>query len=146
MIPVLGLVFQHYLAIPIEQFTDKYIAAVGIIQLIENEVSEEDNKKIKDIESITDEKLYISFYALDRAVNPSKDAFVTNNEMTKFKRKDGTFIKLSAGEIQYYLCKAIREIHQIILKYMKGYKFEQNLGTMSADESKNTVLGGAFNV
>ena len=147
MIPVLGLVFQHYLSIEIEKFTDKYIAAIGVIELIKDEVDKGDLEKLKEIETITDKKVYVSFYALDRAVNPTKDEFVTTNEMTKFKRKDGTYIKMSAGEIQYYLCRCIREIHQMILKYMQGYKFEQNLSGMSDSKSSDhKSLGGVFNV
>lgn len=146
MINVLTRVFAQYMATPFEDFTSKYILARGIFQLLgEDTYKKEDFETIEKIEKWTDDKTKISLYKLDRVVNPSKGDFQTTVKKFKFYRnvvegkKD---LELDENKIQDILCKAIREVHEIIMRVMKDYKIEQSM--VQGDEEDKAEIDKLF--
>ncbi len=144
MIPVLGLVFQKYLETPFQMFTEKFISAIGVLEILDEDIPKEDSDRIKFIEENTNKKLFIPIYSLDRVINPSQESFNSSNQKFKFPNNDKQFIELKESQIQYYLCMAIREVHNIVMRNMQGYKIEQNMSKFT-EESEN-IDKGVFNV
>lgn len=137
MINVLTMVFAQYLRTPFENFTDKYILARGIFPLLDK-YSEEDFNEIKAIEKHTTPHIKVSLYKLDRDINPTKGEFKLTSRKFSYIQDvpDKTTIIITDGNIQHHLCIAIRRVHEIVMKVMKGYKMEQTLGDDDEDDEK----------
>jgi len=146
MINVLTKAFDVYMRCPFEDFTSKYILAVGLFQLIDN-FKEEDLKILKEIETFTDDKIKVSIYKLDRVVNPTKGNFEITERKFSFIREviDGNkYIELTESQIQQHLCKAIRIVHEIVLRNMKGYKLEQSMDPSSNNNPEDEIFMDMF--
>lgn len=130
MINVLTLCFSQYLKTPFEDFTSKYITAIGLFKLLDN-YDPKDIEELKLIEKWTDPKIKVSIYKLDRVVNPTKGEFTTIEKKFTFSRdikeSDKKLITLTENQIQEHLCVAIRRVHQIVIKNLKDYKIEQSM-------------------
>ena len=122
---------QHYFGIAYERFTDKIIAALALFKVMEK-FKPADYERVKYIEQSTNEDIEVSIYKLDRNINPTKGDFKTTSvkitfnqnkptRLTDDKYEDKGKITLTEDEIQYYLCCAIREIHDIICTNLSGY-------------------------
>ena len=129
MITVLTFTFRKYLETPFEDFTSKLILAIGLIELIDD-FDETDKEKLFTIEKFTHSNVRVSLYQLDRVVNPAKGEFSTIDPKFRFNtvldNGDKKTIALTGNIIQKYLCIAIRQVHQIIIKNMKRYKIEHS--------------------
>ena len=79
----------------------------------------------------------IPLYVLDRQINPSKKEFtVTQRKITIPKNiikssslddedyGDSQIVTLTESHIQYYLCRAIREINDLVCRNIKDYAEE----------------------
>lgn len=139
MISVLTLAFRKYLETPFEDFTSKLILALSIFELLDT-YSDEDLERLQEIETYTNNKVYVNFYKLDRVVNPSKGEFQATDNKFKFLKEnkkenayDDNTITLTENQIQKYLCLAVREINQIIFRNLKAYKVEQSIEGMESD-------------
>lgn len=139
MITILTFHITRYFNIPFENFTDKLISALGIANLID-EFDKKDKEKLYFIEQNTHKNLMVSFYKLDRVVNPAKGEIKDTEYSFKFKRNEFTsesdkYITISDGGIQKYLCEAIREVHEILMRNLKDYTIEQKM-TMPKSSGK----------
>lgn len=141
MINALTIAYEHYLGVPFESFTDKYISAMGLIAMIDN-VSVDDAAILSKIERLTDDKIRINFYVLDRTVNPTKGEFKSTTNKVQFN-VDNEIKTYTENQIQKRLCVAIRKVHEIIMRYMKNYKMERSMGSISNTQKK---IEGAFDV
>ena len=140
MIQVITMVLAQYLRTPFEQFTDKFILAMGFFQLFDK-TDNKDIEELKCIEKWTTEETRVSLYKLDRAVNPTKGEFSQGQHSKRFERdvKGDTKkkeIKLTEDQMQQRLCIAIRRVHEIVMKYLKDYKIEMAMGD-SGEEDKS---------
>ena len=123
MITILTFNISHYFGIPFENYTDKLISAIGLAKLID-EFSKKDFEKIKYIEKNTHEKVMVSFYKLDRVVNPTKGEIQETEYTFRFKKNEykndeDKYVKMNDLTIQRYLCEAIREVHEILMNNLK---------------------------
>jgi len=146
MINVLTKAFDVYMRTPFEDFTSKYILAVGLFQLIDN-FKEKDLETLKEIETFTNDKIKVSIYKLDRVVNPTKGNFEITERKFSFIREviDGNrTIELTESQIQQHLCKAIRIVHEIVLRNMKDYKLEQSMNPSSENDEEDKVFMDMF--
>jgi len=135
MITVLTVAFNKYLSVKYEDFTQKYIDALGLFQLIDNP-NPDDVARLEKFEKEISDDCLISLYKLDRHINKSKGEFSTVTNKIRFCYRVGGQLKeneLTEDDIQTLLCKAIREVHQIVLRNMKGYQLEQKIDSGSDD-------------
>jgi hypothetical protein len=130
-----------------ERFTSKLILAFGLFEVMDIEHAKE-RERLKFIEENTHEDIRIALYKLDRCINPNKKDFDPVDHKFKFLVSiPGEFqdkeLTLSEQQIQNYLCLAIREVHQIVLKAMKDYKIEIGMlvGQTTADDYKDYFKG-----
>jgi len=122
---------NNYLHIPFEDFSHRAVAALGILTSIQNnqisEMTEERRKaigesinKIKNIIEVTDPKLQVSLFVLDRNIAPQDFSKQAVNHNLSFTRKrpigDQKYAKLTMDEVQNYLCYALMEINEILMK------------------------------
>ena len=143
MINALTMSFEHYLSVPFEQFTDKYISALGVLSMIDD--FNDDEKDIMNfIESNTMEGIRVSIYTLDRTINPSKGEFNTVKNKIKFHRGD-IVQEFTENQIQRFLCLAIRKVYEIVMKNMKNYKLERSIGSYNSNDTTK-YDGGVFDV
>jgi len=143
MINALTMAFEHYLSVPFEQFTDKYISALGVLSMIDD-FEDSDKKIMTFIESNTTESIKVSIYTLDRTINPTKGEFKTVKNKIKFRR-DGVESEFSEGQVQRFLCLAIRKVHEIVMVNMKNYKLERSLGSYQQNDNIK-IDEGVFDV
>lgn len=131
---------QHYVSLPYQKFTEKVVAALAIFQIIQKQTQdplkaiefENDELEILWIEENTNMKVMVPLYILDRCVNPAKGEFrVTQNRVTfdtnvpEDHDKDmAKQVQLTENQIQYYLCKAIRRVNDVVMKNVKNYSDE----------------------
>lgn len=141
MINALTIAYEHYLGTPFENFTDKYISAMGLIAMIDN-VSIDDITSLSKIEKLTDNVIRVNFYVLDRTVNPTKGEFKSTTNKVQFTI-DNEVKTYTENQIQKRLCVAIRKVHEIIMRYMKNYKMERSMESMNNTQKE---IEGAFNV
>jgi len=91
-----------------------------------------DELEIMWIEENTHPKVMVSLYILDRCVNPAKGEFrVTQNRVTfdtnvpdDNDKEMAKQVQLTENQIQYYLCKAVRRVNDVVMKNVKGYSEE----------------------
>ena len=142
---LISYMIQHYFGIPYQAFTEKAITAYALLKAVDG-TSEEDIDRIKWIQENTNKNIMVSLWKLDRSVNPSKGQFNIAVQKRRFIRNDSTnieeeqgvnTIELNEDTIQHYLCEAINEIHDVVVRNIKGYKEEMKIGDyMKADEVK----------
>ena len=135
---LISYAITHYFGQKYESFTSKLIAAIAIFELIgKEEYDEKDYNKLLWIEKYTHEDVMIPLYVLDRQINPSKKEFtVTQRKITIPKNiikssslddedyGDSQIVTLTESHIQYYLCRAIREINDLVCRNIKDYAEE----------------------
>ena len=137
------MVFAQYLKTPFEFFTDKYILARGVFNLLEEGAyNKADYDEIIFIETFTHPDVKVSLYKLDRNVNPSKGEFKTvENKFTYYQETpENEAITLTDSQAQNYLCIAIRRVHEIMMRIMKDYKIEHSMNNDN-DESNEIDMG-----
>lgn len=140
MINVLTLAFRKYLDAEFEDFTTKLILAKGLMEL--TDAKPDDVEMIDFIENNTDANTYVSLYKLDRVINPTKGEFSSVKNSYRFicnkynDEGEEVNIKLDDLEIQDRLCKAIRQVNNIVMRMMIGYKLERKIGGMDDDDAK----------
>ena len=137
MITVLTMAFTYYLRIPFENFTEKFVNAIGIIKTLD-EISKSDMEEMHNIEKYTHPDIRVNLYKLDRVINPSKGEFNVVNRKFRFIRDVPVEsavkeITLEESDVQNYLCIALRRVHEIILRNMKRYKIEQSMEDINED-------------
>lgn len=139
---------QNYFAIPIDQATARIIAALGIFEAIDKQI-DADADRIQFIENYTHEKIGISIYVLDRNINESNKETKVASYSVDFHQKQGhklvhykedNCIKLSSNEMQEVLMKAVREIHEILIRNIKAYKEEFKLPDVDIDEDDGSIF------
>lgn len=137
MITALTIVFNKYMATDFESFTAKYMLAKGMFQLLEPaDFSQVEYDKIIKIGKYTHPDVQVSLYKLDRVINPSKGEFSIVAKKFTFNREDNSeTVTLDENAIQKYLCMAISEVHDIMMRIMKKYKIEQSMETGDDDSA-----------
>lgn len=133
---------NHFLQIPVEKFTDKLISGFQIA-----EVCGFDNKsktRLSYIEHNTHEDILVSFYMLDRQINPETTGFKLRSNSAKFSQNkpkntvgECPQIILPEEQIQKYLCIATREIAEIVMRNTKEYNLEFKLPNTSKKNDFN---------
>ena len=119
---------EHYLSLPVEKFTDKLISAFQIAEV--GEFNSKDITRLKFIESDTQEDINVSFYILDRQINPETTGFKKVSNKGRFLRnvkdEEGNrkTITIPEEQIQRVLCEATREISQIVMRNTKDFNME----------------------
>jgi hypothetical protein len=121
---------NNYLHIPYEDFSHRATAARGILLTLKgNPISQltpqQKNEieaaimKITEIIDTTEKKLQVSLFVLDRNITPQDFSKTPVTYNTTFKRVravgDSRFVKLTADEIQNYLCYALLRIEEILM-------------------------------
>lgn len=121
---------NHYLHIPFEQFSNRAVAAKGLLITIRNnplsDLTYDDEKAldkaiktVTDIIDMTEEKIQVSLFVLDRNVSPQDFSKTPVFYTTKFERKkkvnDETTISMSADQIQRALCEAAMKINDTLM-------------------------------
>ena len=131
---------NHFLQIPVEKFTDKLISAFQIAEVCD--FDKESKNKLNYIEHNTHEDVCVSFYMLDRQINPETTGFKRQGNSAKFiqnkpKNEDGERpqIKLPEEQIQRYLCIAVREVAEIVMRNTKEYNLEFKLPNSSKNDN-----------
>lgn len=129
----ISILLNSYLNIPLQDFTEKLVSAFMIAEAIDD-FNKEDKNSLKYIEENIDEDLQVSFYELDRFVNPTK-GFVKrvpkieliSNKLDEDDHKTRECISVTQG--QKHLCKAIRKVSEIIVRNTKQYNLEYSRPT-----------------
>jgi hypothetical protein len=133
MASMISKALEKFMNLPQEDFTSIIITAISMGELHETFL-QEDKDRLKWIEKYTCDDLMTSIYKLDRKVDPTQ----TTGDPTQFQYKiqfysdelmdeeDGgrLKIKLKSDDLQDYLCIAVREVNQIILRNFKDYNDE----------------------
>jgi hypothetical protein len=148
---LVSYMIQHYFATPYQMFTEKIITAYGLLNAVDG-VPDDDLSRIRYIMEYTDKDVKVSLWKLDRCINPTKGDFMANNRKLRFQRVDSTIedvergtdiIELNEDQIQYYLCKAITELHRIVVTNIKDYKEEIKMsafGDMRGEDAVDKFL------
>jgi len=119
---------ENFINIPVEKFTDKLISAFQIAEVGDFKTGEK--KKLYFIESNTHKDINVSFYMLDRQINPETTGFKSKSNSATFTqnlpkiRDEKQTIRIPEEQIQRYLCQATREISQIVMRNTEGYNLE----------------------
>src|SRR6056297_550992 len=135
MIQVLTIAFQRYMSVPFEDYKEKLISALGLFEL-DDSISEEEKKKVYDIEKNTHEKIKVNFYVLERYLINKKQEINHTDNIIQVKNHEGKWLKLREITIGKYLSIAIRRVNQYTLKHFKDYMIEQKMNYQT-DTSKN---------
>jgi len=155
---LISYITQIYFSKRIEDFTEKMIAALGIFQAIElTDEGVDDYSTIKWIEENTHKDVMVSIYKLDRNINPTKESVknVVKNVKLKFLRNDShdtdnieekSTIEMTDDTAQYYLCKAIREVNDLVIKNIKSYSDEIKMPDMMIDGGSASIEFGELDV
>jgi len=126
---------DHFLAIPVEKFTDKLISAFQIAEVDGFPKTEKD--KLLYIEKETDVNTKISFYKLDRKINPETTGFKRTVNYAIFTNSDKEEKRMSEDQIQSVLCTATRRIAQIVMINTKDHNLEfKRPGKMTSTKNK----------
>jgi len=99
----------------------------------------------------------VSIYKLDRNINPTKESVknVVKNVKLKFLRNDShdtdnieekSTIEMTDDTAQYYLCKAIREVNDLVIKNIKSYSDEIKMPDMMIDGGSASIEFGELDV
>lgn len=131
MINLLSCIYQKYLDLSFEQFTDKAILALSVFELISknDEIIEVRDKVVWLIEN-THPDVMVSLFKLDRRVDPTKGniseaqklfVMIKNNYTQEQKNNGEHRIRLKEDQIQYYLCGCIMRINNLLTKVLKDY-------------------------
>lgn len=146
---LVSFAITHYVSIQYERFTDKIIAALAIFQVIQkkedNTEMEEDEMEVRWIEENSHPDVMVPIYILDRYINPIKREFnIARNRITfdtnlkdEHDKELSKQITLTENQIQYYLCKSIRRVNDIVMKNIKVYCDEiplPDLGAIATDD------------
>lgn len=143
---------QIYFSKKVEDFTEKIVAALGLMNAIDlDEAGKEDIKKIEWIEENTHKSLMVSVYKLDRNINPTKNAvknisrhvklrFLKNNVKDTDNPTENAYVELTDDTAQYYLCKAIREVNSLVIKNIKSYSQEMKMTDMFEGEDNEPAI------
>lgn len=155
---LISYITQIYFSKRIEDFTEKMIAALGIFQAIElTDEGVDDYSTIKWIEENTHKDVMVSIYKLDRNINPTKESVknVVKNVKLKFLRNDShdtdnieekSTIEMTDDTAQYYLCKAIRTVNDLVIKNIKSYSDEIKMPDMMIDGGSASIEFGELDV
>ena len=147
MITVLTVAFHRYLQTDFEKFFQKYVEAVGLFELIENP-NAKDRDKLMGFESKINKEMPVALSVLDRHINPKKGEFSTVSNKLRIEYRDPNnklcTLELAEDKIQYALCTAIREVHQIVMRNMKEYQLEQPVNDNS--EPQTSTVASLFKV
>ena len=155
---LISYITQIYFSKRIEDFTEKMIAALGIFQAIElTDEGVDDYSTIKWIEENTHKDVMVSIYKLDRNINPTKESVknVVKNVKLKFLRNDSVdidnieeknTIEMTDDTAQYYLCKAIRVVNDLVIKNIKSYSDEIKMPDMMIDGGSASIEFGELDV
>lgn len=144
MISAITKQYDHYLSLEFTAFTEKLIAVLGLCELMDFE--EEDVQRLKEIEEDTNDEVRVPLYTLDRAVFRSENLQKTDKvetkrshvfEKNKKKYNDHDTIRLTENRIRFYLCQAIREVHQILSRNMVPYKIERAMSKIDDPNLKD---------
>jgi len=145
---LVSALFQHYMSLPYQSFTEKLMAALALFKIVQ-EADQQDFKRLQWIETHTHENINKSLYMMDRCVDPTKGKIdkipdtITVYPTEKPKNmsqenweNDGHRIRLTVDDIQKYLCLAIREVNDLVVKNMQGYEIERKMkfGEESSDK------------
>jgi hypothetical protein len=116
-------------------FTEKSISALALLKVVEK-VPDEDIERIRWIQLNTHKEIEVSLWKLDRTINPTKGDIETHRHKLVFFKNNVTqedietgngSVSLNEDAVQFYLCEAINEIHQIVTRNIKGYKEEMKM-------------------
>ena len=131
------LLVQYFLNLEFQDFTSKLVYALQIAEVDSVEFDETDKKRLYWIEDNTTETLKVSLYALDMFVNPTKG--IVNPKQPKIELKDTeeNIIKIPSTIAQRELCKAVREVSQIVVKNTQHFNFE--FGMKPQKDNKNDI-------
>ena len=134
---LISFLVQHYFSIKYEDFTSKLVAAFAILRVIKQDDKVDlvlDNALIElgYIEENTHPDIKVSLYKLDRNVNSSKSEVKLTQHKIQLRKNDYNPNKADSKEyetftddkIQYYLCKALRRVNDIVCKQIKVYSDE----------------------
>jgi hypothetical protein len=130
MVHAVEIALSHYLSIPYQKFTEKIIAAKGVLSCLELKKVKEDLEEIEKIMNITDSTLHISIFEIDRWVDPDK----TQDERIYFNVRDSHPNKKIVREGKQYskrngddyilqrkMCFAIDKVNAIIMRNIALY-------------------------
>jgi len=128
---------NHYLHVPFEEFSHKAVSALGILVSIKHNPMSQDSgnsnqkdidaaiTRVREIIAITDKKIEVSLYILDRNIAPQDFTKNPTLHIIKFTRNkkvnDSENITMNSDQIQQALCKAIEEINEILMKCIAGF-------------------------
>lgn len=144
---LVAFMIQHYFSVPYEDFTAKVISAIALFKVIDGK--EKDLKRIRYLKENTNEKIRVSVWKLDRAVNPTKGEFKSTTNRRRFIKNDYTqeekinnthVIELDEDMMQHHLCEVINEVHTLVCENIKGYKEEMKFGDIPEDDSPDIDL------
>lgn len=143
---LVSYMIQHYFGMPYQAFTEKIITAYALLKVVDG-VDEDDVSRVRWLQENTHGDIMVSLWKLDRAVNPAKGSFDMCVKKRRFRRNNITIeqeelgagsIELDEDSMQHYLCEAINEVHEIVVRNIKGYKEELKMDMEMKDESKIT--------
>jgi len=142
MIAVLTIAFNQYMTIPFENYKEKLISALGLLELVDNKEKDIEDE-LNFIELNTHKKINFNFYSLDRFLVHRKQNINSVDDKLKILPRGKTeSIELTESQINIYLSLAIRRVHQLVLKSLEGYKLEQkiNMGDDNETESDKEII------
>ena len=149
---LLSFMIQHYFAVQYENFTAKIISAYAILKIVDD-AKKEDIERVEWIQKNTHKDIRVSIWKLDRAINPTKGEFsmvvnkrrFSKNKATETERNLGKHtVELTEDSMQHYLCEAINEVHNIVVRNIKGYKEEIPFGLFFNSDTKKDVKDFEF--
>lgn len=131
MVYAVEIAVNHYLSIPYQKFTEKIIAAKGFLATLDdNKEKVAALEEIDRIMKITDDKLHISLFDIDRWVDPDKTSGnkvtfkVEESHPNREKRKHGAYFDKKHGDdykLQRHLCNAISRVNFIVMERLSQY-------------------------
>jgi hypothetical protein len=142
MITVLTVAFHRYLQTDFEKFFQKYVEAIGLFELIANP-NKKDQERLMEFEKKISKDIPVALSILDRHINPKKGEFSTVSNKLRIEYRDPNnklcALDLAEDKIQFALCTAIREVHQIVLRNMKEYQLEQPVNDQSEPQTSSVA-------
>jgi hypothetical protein len=143
---------QIYFGKKCEDFTERMIAALGIFNAIElDKNASADYNEVLWIEENTHPDVMVPIYKLDRNINPTKEAvrIPTKNLKMRFRKNDTKnsddasdkcWFEANEDTIQYYLCKAIRRVNDLIVRNLRNYSEEIKIPNVYEEGQETETL------
>lgn len=126
---VVEKLFIEYLRVPIEEYTNKYLAAKSVLEITE-ETGTVYHKRVEEIRDKVSDKIPLSIFKATRFLKSKETRLVIlkGNERIEFNKREGDDYR-----IREELGRSMEEINKMVVRSMKSYNSDRARKAEDAD-------------